>query len=135
METFADRLQDALDKHHEKPSQADLARAAGIKSSSMAGWMTGNTSAANVKAQPLIQAAAFLRVRPQWLLDGRGSRNVHSSSSGSVREPEVAWDAWPFHSIKRSRFDRLQERYKGIVEGYLRRLIDEAEELGKVRTA
>jgi hypothetical protein len=49
MDTFAERLQDALDKHPERPTQAVLARAAGVKSSSMADWFSGNTGAANVQ--------------------------------------------------------------------------------------
>lgn len=134
MSTFSERLQDALSQHPDNPTQAVVARAAGVKSSSMADWFSGQTSAANVKAQPLIKAAAFLRVRPQWLLEGRGARNIYASNDGEVREIPP-WDAWPFQTIARSRFDRLAERQKGIIEGYLLRLVEDAESNGKARAA
>jgi transcriptional regulator with XRE-family HTH domain len=135
MTTFAERLQAAIAEHPKRPSQADLARAAGIKSSSMADWFTGKTSSANVKALPLLKAAAFLGVRAQWLLDGRGARAAFAAQGHEAREPVASWDTWPFPSIARQRFERLSERQKGMIEAFVEHKIAEAEAQSKPRAA
>lgn len=68
MTSLADRLQLALSQ---KPgaTQADLARACGVKPPSVSDWFTGATK--SLKARPLRLAAQFLGVRPEWLETGQ----------------------------------------------------------------
>lgn len=51
-------------------SQADLARRAGVKPSSVHNWLSGETK--SLKPNGLFAAARALNVQPEWLMSGRG---------------------------------------------------------------
>lgn len=51
-------------------SQADLARACGVKPPSIHGWLSGK--AKFLRGENLLQAALVLKVRPDWLATGDG---------------------------------------------------------------
>lgn len=64
--TLRDRLELALEAAD--ASQADLARAVKVSRATVSDWLSGEIR--EVKAQKLIRAARFLRVRPEWLHSG-----------------------------------------------------------------
>lgn len=55
-------------------SAAEVARAAGVKEASIAGWKNGDTK--SLKADPALKAAHFLGVSPYWLVLGKGPKNA-----------------------------------------------------------
>lgn len=63
--------------------QADLARACGVAQPSVSDWVTGKTKA--LEGQNLVRAAKRLRVNPEWLATGKGSRELLSDGDGNVR--------------------------------------------------
>lgn len=63
--------------------QTALARACGIRPSSVNDWMSGKTKM--VTADLLFPAARFLNVNPEWLATGRGA--MHDGCDGSVKPP------------------------------------------------
>jgi SOS-response transcriptional repressor LexA len=77
MRTLAERLRAALDEIG--ASQADLARACGVKSPSVSAWLSGETKA--LKADSLVKAAAFLGVHEAWLNEGKGPRHLSKPES------------------------------------------------------
>ena len=72
MKTLAERVRAALDE--KGASQADLARAAGVKSPSVSSWLSGETK--QLKGPSLVKAAAFLGVSEAWLSEGKGPRRL-----------------------------------------------------------
>lgn len=71
MSTLADRLKEAL-AEKAPATQADLARACGIKSPSVNDWFSGKTK--GMRGTSLIKAAAFLNVSKEWLAEGKGPK-------------------------------------------------------------
>ncbi len=52
--------------------RAELARHCGVKPPSVSDWFNGKTLSLN--AETVIKAAEFFRVRPYWLLTGKGPK-------------------------------------------------------------
>lgn len=76
MSTLQDRMSEALQHRQSTASnpnnvnQAELARACGVQPPSVSDWFSGKTK--SLRADTALRAAAYLRVRPEWLSDGRG---------------------------------------------------------------
>lgn len=71
--TLAERLKIAM-AGPPKVTQAALARACGVKPPSINDWCSGKTKA--LTAGNLLKAAAKLGVRPRWLAEGIGPKNL-----------------------------------------------------------
>ena len=84
MSTLADRLRRALAEATPPRTQAELARACGLKGPSVSNWATGATQ--TLKAESAILAADFLGVRPRWLIDGIGPMR-HAAPSSAPPSP------------------------------------------------
>lgn len=107
MPTFADRLATAI--ANRKTSQAEVARKAGVSAASISDWARAVTGPANIKAEPLLRAAAFLNVNPMWLLTGKGTSALASATVLVVEEPRGGYaHAWPFTQIDVTRVSGLQ---------------------------
>lgn len=117
MSSFADRLKHCLHQHG--ASQADLARHCDVSSASVSDWMRGVTAAENIKAEPLLRAAAFLSVNPMWLLTGRGQREPQSPTVLTAAEPGQRGPAadWPFAHVPPAQYYRLPEAARSRIEG------------------
>lgn len=91
----------------EDVSQASLARAVGVKQPSVNAWFSGDTK--SLKAEVLVRAADYLRVRPTWLsgvggpmeisehvivgsggVSVGGMANTEFSSTPSIQVPQMA---------------------------------------------
>jgi len=114
METFATRLSDRIALR--KTTQAELARKAGISSSAVSDWIRGVTSADNVKAEPLLRAAAFLEVSPMWLLTGRGLSAVGSATVLIAEQPKGSYSVWPFERISSEKYFTLPAHLRTSIE-------------------
>jgi phage repressor protein C with HTH and peptisase S24 domain len=71
-----------------RPTQAELARAGGVKPPSVAGWFNGSTKSLG---KALLPIASLLRVNPEWLNSGRGAMRPGGNASGpsyQVRESD-----------------------------------------------
>lgn len=68
MSNLATRLAEAMADN--SVTQADLARACGVSPPSVHDWLSGKTR--SLKSSSLLRASAFLRVRKEWLAEGRG---------------------------------------------------------------
>ena len=115
MRTFAERLLQCIDDV--KTSQAEVARKAGISGASISEWATGKVQPSNVKAEPLLKAAAFLQVNPMWLLLGRGQRDVAAATVLALAEPTARYQPWPFEGIDQDLLRGLTARQIVQVEG------------------
>lgn len=60
-------------------SQADLARACGVKPPSVNGWLSGKSKF--LRGENLLKAAAALNVSDTWLATGRGAPERNASAS------------------------------------------------------
>ncbi len=127
METLKDRINSALDAS--PLSAADLARACGVKPSSVNGWTSGKTT--SLKGKSLVLAAKALKVSERWLESGKGPRE-----RDAAQEPEViVINQWPFDLVSWERFDRLSERHKGVVEAAVVTAVSQCEAAGKAEAA
>lgn len=79
--TLRDRLKTALESMESPPSNADLARIAGIKPPSVSAWFSGDTK--SLKGKTLLSIARALNVRPEWLDTGRGPMRPESNASAT----------------------------------------------------
>lgn len=70
MSTLAERLQESIKEA--EISQAEIARACGIKPPSVADWFSGKTK--NLKGKNLVIVAQLLNVSESWLADGVGPK-------------------------------------------------------------
>lgn len=95
--TLAERLTTAMERSG--ITQAELARACGVKPPSVNGWLSGKSKF--LRGENLLKAAAVLGVSQQWLATGEGpmAAAVAPSSSSNVepgpdvkgRVPLVSW--------------------------------------------
>jgi transcriptional regulator with XRE-family HTH domain len=115
MRTFAERLLQCI--ADEKTSQAEVARKAGITAASMSDWAKGKAQPSQVKAEPLLRAAAFLKVNPMWLLLGRGQRDPATPTVLTLAEPPPHYKAWPFDGIDPEVVSKLTSREIIQIEG------------------
>jgi transcriptional regulator with XRE-family HTH domain len=90
MPTLAARLQAALSSRHPPATQAELAKACGVRAPSVSDWFSGETKA--LKANSAAKAAAFLQVRLEWLLYGVGPMRAlgEADHAYTVALPEPA---------------------------------------------
>lgn len=88
------------------------------------------------------RAARFLKVNAYWLATGEESMELDSlppivspmpSAPMPIAEPPAAYisphqlsSAWPFESVTMAEYATLNERQKGLIEGYTKRLVEEA---------
>lgn len=68
--TQAYEYRKSLKATHGAPSKAKLAKASGVKASSVTQWFDGHTK--NIKGDALLLAAAYLGVSAGWLASGSG---------------------------------------------------------------
>ena len=116
MTTFGGRLKECIDQRNS--SQAELARQSGITPASVSDWVNDKVQTDKVKAEPLLKAASFLRVRPLWLLLGRGPRALDAGNALQAAEPAPpAYVGWPFEAIDLSQLLRLRPNELARVEG------------------
>lgn len=89
MNSLKDRLEWAMSQDwNAGKTDADLARAAGVKPPSIADWKSGDTK--TLKAEPAIRAAMFLGVSPLWLACGAGSAiQGRALSARAIRVAEL----------------------------------------------
>jgi len=107
--TFAGRLKECIKG---KASQAELARRAGVSDATVSDWMRSITSPENMKAEPLLRAAAFLEVNPMWLLTGKGSREANSPTVLTAEEPRPRYSNWPFERVAPEKYYSLPEHVR-----------------------
>jgi transcriptional regulator with XRE-family HTH domain len=72
------RLKLALSHDGKKRTQAELARACGIKPPSVSSWFSGETL--SLEGENLVRAAGYLGVNPHWLAIGEGQMVGESKS-------------------------------------------------------
>lgn len=101
---FGDRVSECI--RERKTSQAELARKSGVSSATISDWVRNVTSHDNVKADPLLRAAAFLEVHPMWLLTGRGDKNPVSPTQVINSDP-TSFNPWPLGTIDPHDFFQL----------------------------
>ena len=97
MTTFAARVLDCIEAR--KTSQAALARAAKVSPASISDWARAVTQPENLKAEPLLRAAAFLEVNAMWLLTGKGQRAPQAPTVLTVEQPLAKYSHWPFDAL------------------------------------
>lgn len=86
-----DRLSRARDGLDPRPSDADIARAVGVKQPSVHAWFSGSTK--SLRGANLLAVAKVLNVRPEWLETGRGAMRPNGTvSSTGYRVAEVTPD-------------------------------------------
>ena len=116
--SLATRIREALSEIDRK--QSDLARAVGISTPSVNGWLSGKTK--TLKGRSLIRAAAFLNVNELWLSEGRGPKRKgdgqrDSDNDAGVFDPPRS--DWPFpgvpESVVRSLPDDQVQRLEGAI--------------------
>jgi len=96
--TFGNRVSAAIEEA--KTSAAEVARKAGVKPATISDWVRDVTQPANVKAMPLIKAAAYLNVNPAWLLTGKGERSPVAAAVFTVNAPAPPpYSNWPFSPV------------------------------------
>lgn len=74
-DTLAERLKLAM-AGPPRISQAALAKACGVSAPSVSDWCRGVTK--SLDGVNLVRAAAFLKVRPRWLSEGLGPRELEN---------------------------------------------------------
>lgn len=70
MDNLSDRLELIMEESPTKIKKAAIAKACGVKESSVNDWFSGKTK--NIVGETLFLAAEFLKVEPRWLASGKG---------------------------------------------------------------
>jgi len=77
MEPWAQRIFERLQDFEGKKSQADLAKACRISAASVSNWFgKGSKPTRKIDGANLVAAAKFLETTPEWILTGRGQRDL-----------------------------------------------------------
>lgn len=99
MEPWAERIHARMVELGFKPT--DLARACGVKDSSISGWF-GRASKPTrmISGDHLITVARYLRLSPEWIITGKGRHDASQSDSQPAR-----LDARIFHIVARAMQD------------------------------
>lgn len=83
-------------------TNAQLAKAAGVEPPTAHNWGSGKTK--EIKAGPLLAAAAALGVNPHWLATGEGPKFPDSVAAPVAAEPAAVYgafaDAWMREAIE-----------------------------------
>ena len=104
MSTLADRMHLAL-AHTPGKTQADLARAVGVKQPSVNAWFSGETK--TLKGSSARKAADFFGCSRDWLETGRGDPGWSTGLDGSTIAP-------PDHLVDALRNWRLQASHRSV---------------------
>lgn len=98
--SLSDRL--TLAMQTAKVSQAELARACGVKPPSVHGWLSGKSKF--LRGENLLQAATALGVKPEWLATGSGQMLAHAShpDAPAWMTRRVHWVAHLFDQVEES---------------------------------
>jgi hypothetical protein len=138
MVDYWERLEAAL-KHSGK-SLKDLQLHLDVSYQAMKKVQDGKTKA--LTAENNAHAAKFLAIDSHWLATGEGTMvppTQHRLEPHQPSEPataqETSWHysvqrdgdrpKWPFATITPTDYDNLSDLKKGIVEGYVKRLVEE----------
>lgn len=93
----------------------------------------------SLSAENNAHAARFLKVNSHWLATGQETMTSPESQHWkeqpghpplSAQEANATYlenRSWPFESVSYTDYARLSERQKGLIEGYIKRLIEESE--------
>lgn len=98
-------------------SQADLARATGAKSSSVANWLGGRTK--NLRGANLVIVSQLLNVSEAWLGAGIGPRERTSAG------------LWPFLNISPAQWEGLPAELREQAESYVAFLCEKNKSSGE----
>lgn len=85
---LSDRIKIAM--HEAGMSQADLARAVGLKPPSVNGWLSGKSRF--LRGENLLKAARALNVSQDWLATGHGPMKISESSTTTPQLPFIPYD-------------------------------------------
>ncbi|MCD0501183.1 hypothetical protein LP085_30330 [Achromobacter sp. MY14] len=108
MKTLSDRMHAALIAAGK--TQADLVRATGAKSSSVANWVGGRTK--NLRGENLVIVSRLLNVSEAWLGAGVGPRERFKAGS------------WPLRSISPEQWETLPQGLRDQAESYIGYLLE-----------
>jgi phage repressor protein C with HTH and peptisase S24 domain len=117
MKTLAERVRSALDE--KGATQAELARAAGVKSPSVSNWLSGETK--QLKGPSLVKAAAFLGVNEAWLSEGKGPRHLAGRATQEQKD-EAGVELEPAGQPRSVRRIRVVGTAKLGDDGYFERI-------------
>lgn len=113
MSSFAARLRSCGVGTTIRP--AEFARKCAVSSNTVSLWINDKSGADNIKAAPLLRAAAILEVNPMWLLTGSGRREPASPTVITVEQPRGTYSNWPFERVPPEKYYALpQEIRTGI---------------------
>jgi hypothetical protein len=89
---WAQRISDLLANDPSK-SQAELARACGLKQGSVSGWLGKGKPTKMISGDNLVAAATYLCVTPEWIMTGRN--NARPSQSQPTRlDPDMVAESY-----------------------------------------
>jgi transcriptional regulator with XRE-family HTH domain len=124
MSTLKDRVTRAFERRRaiaapgERVTQAALARAAGVKPPSVADWFNGKTH--SLKGEVLLGAAAYLKVRPEWLGSGKGPMEIEGRGQVVQSLPQRKSERpWPFPRVDRDLIDDLDRDALHDIQTYM----------------
>lgn len=83
IETFADRVREALDELGQ--NQAGLARAVKVSEAAITQWLDGTTDPGKIRTDNMQRAAAFLRRTTEFLRTGRGPKTYSGVGEAGAR--------------------------------------------------
>ncbi len=122
MSTLADRLREAL-SDTSGATQADLARACGVRAPSVNDWFSGKTK--SLRGATLIKAADFLSVHPLWLAEGKGVKRLRNATKETAEDvPTSGRSDWPFRRLPLSRVHQLTPNQLLAIEDSMIRQVD-----------
>lgn len=107
---LSERLRQAMDDAG--VSQAELARACGVKPPSVHGWLSGK--AKFLRGENLLTAARVLRVSQDWLATGKGPKNPAELMQGYTPMPAPGGGTVPLDAAIAVLADAIERSpYKG----------------------
>jgi transcriptional regulator with XRE-family HTH domain len=108
-----DRIREA--RQARKMTQIQLAKAASIKQPSLSELETGESK--TLSGDTLIALSAALRVRPEWLQNGKGQMDIDASQPLhlAARKPDIHYRATPTASVDT---ELLQVVIQGVEEHF-----------------
>lgn len=132
MLTLAERITQAIEA--KGITQAALAKAAGVKPSSVSDWIKGETK--SLKALPLVRAAHALGVSALWLATGEGPMKPNDGLF-AVEEARAPYGRppWPFPQLSESAICGMARDDRLRLEGALMAAINQLGMLETLRAA
>lgn len=137
MVDYWERLQEAMT--HAKVTLKDLQAHLGVSYQAMKKVADGKTK--SLSAGHNSHAARFLGVNAHWLATGEETMELQAQQKWGrhVAQPPlpvhetvgnyIDRPPWPFDSVSHVDYERLSDRQKGLIEGYTKRLIEEASDV------